>query len=91
MDKSEIERLCGLVMIERSLSGNYRSSRDIVDYYCRYSLVPHAITALGADKDYNSAITYDRATDLDGLHDEIARLILSSIAKGISPEEICVL
>jgi superfamily I DNA/RNA helicase len=77
---------------ERALSKNYRSSERIIGYFRNYSVNPATIEPAADDKAYASYISYDRATDRNGLEDEIVRLIKFNVeTKGIPPHEICVL
>jgi DNA helicase-2/ATP-dependent DNA helicase PcrA len=91
MKKIEMEELFGMTIKELQLSGNYRSSTKIIQYFENFKVFPNNIKAIGEYKDYPSVITYNSLVDNSLLEDEIVELILFNIEKErISPNEICI-
>lgn len=74
-----------------TLSGNYRSSQRIIDFYSSFQTNPIKIDAVGSNKDGNGIVTYNKTIDKGHLIEEIARLIKHSLDTGIPENEICVL
>lgn len=88
----EFAALSGVPFKEAELTHNYRSSERIIDYFGHYDLYGSSIEAASKHKAYPSIITYDAATDKDGLEDQLVALIRYNIdTLGIDPSEICVL
>lgn len=91
MSKDELERLFGFELLELSLTGNYRSSKKIVEYFDYFKTYPNTIVAVGANTDYKSLITYSTSVNVDSVINEITKWILFNInEKNISPNEICI-
>jgi uvrD/REP helicase len=74
-----------------TLSGNYRSSQRIIDFYSNFQTQPIKINAVGSNAEKDSLITLNQTVDKSNIVDEIARLIQNSLDKGIPEDEICVL
>jgi len=85
------EELKTLPIEQLTLSGNYRSTQRIIDFYSIFQTNPIKIEAIGTNKDANSIITYNNTINKGYLVDEIARLIEYSLNNGIPEDEICVL
>lgn len=91
MPKDELETLMGFSLVEHNLSGNYRSSTKIINYFNHYRTYPNQIIPVGVDKDYDSLISFNNQVSKDDLVDELVRLILFNIEqKGISQNQICI-
>ena len=91
MSKTDLETLLKFPLIEYSLSQNYRSSTEIINYFDYYKTYENSIHPSGKDKDYKSIITFNQEINKEDLVDEIVRIILYNInKKGISPNEICI-
>ncbi len=88
----EIQDELNTLPIEQlTLSGNYRSTQRIIDFYSLFQTNPIKIEAIGSNRDAESIITYNNTLDKGYLVDEIARLIKYSLDKEIPEDEICVL
>ena len=74
-----------------TLSGNYRSSQKIIDFYSNFQTQPIEINAVGSNAEKDSLITLNQTVNKSNIVDEIARLIQNSLDKGIPEDEICVL
>jgi len=85
------EELNTLPIEQLTLSGNYRSTQRIIDFYSIFQTNPIKIEAIGTNKDVDSIITYNNTIDKGYLVDEIGRLIEHSLDNGIPEDEICVL
>jgi superfamily I DNA/RNA helicase len=74
-----------------TLTGNYRSSQRIIDFYKHFQTQEIDIKALGANALEKGMITFNNTIKSPNVVNEIARLIQISLDKGISEDEICVL
>ncbi|NRD71029.1 ATP-dependent helicase [Psychrobacter okhotskensis] len=91
-NKTEIEsELNGQKIIEISLTGNFRSTQRIIDYYNSFQSNPIRIIAQGANANEQGVISYNNTVNKDELINEIVRLIKESINNGVAENEICVL
>ncbi len=91
ISKSELESMTGYNFEEMSLSGNYRSSNIIINYFDYFKIYNNQIIGCGRYKDYKSLISYNTTIERETLEDEIVRLIEFNIKEmEIKPEEICV-
>ena len=90
--KDKLEMTTGYKFKELSLSGNYRSSNIIINYFDYYKTYHNQIVGCGVLKDYPSIVSHNTDVSRNSLEDEIVRLILYNINnKGIRPEEICII
>ncbi|HIE3987819.1 UvrD-helicase domain-containing protein [Serratia sp. TSA_130.2] len=80
----------GLKVDELYLSVNYRSSKNIIEYYSHYKVFKSEIKSFIGNKS-KGIISYDRNTDHKNLPNEIGR-ILDKITKNenVPQEEICI-
>ena len=85
------DEIGGLHISKLKLTGNYRSSQRIIDYYRNFQLTDIQIVALGNMKLETGLITLNSVISKDTLHIEIARLIKLSLEKGMPEHEICVM
>ena len=91
MVKEELDKLLGFDLVDMGLKRNYRSSSKIVDYFEYYKQYPNEIIPFGAEKDYESVITYNSTINQDDLISELVKLIKFNIEdKGIAPNQICI-
>lgn len=92
-DASEIALEFGLQTIDhQQLTGNYRSSQRVIDYY--QMLRPHdsRIMSLGAHGSEQGFITFhDHSVQKEDLPSTIAGLIRNAVGSGVPWNEICVL
>lgn len=87
----EIENEFGEEFADMELSGNYRSTQQVIDYYRNYQTTDLEIEALGKNADDEATITYDKVIDVDNLPGHIAGIIQQKLDAGIPENEICVL
>jgi len=91
IQKNELEEMTGCVFSELSLSGNYRSSALVIDYFDHFKTYTNTIIGCGVNKDYLSTISFNNHVLKADLDDEIVRLILLNVNdRLISPNEICI-
>ncbi|MGJ8548988.1 UvrD-helicase domain-containing protein [Winogradskyella wichelsiae] len=89
---SEINTQFGNIgLINKELSGNYRSNQEIIDYYVNFQSSGIEIEALGRNAHDTAYINYDDVTHKDDLPQQIANIIQSKLDEGIAENEICVL
>lgn len=75
-----------------ALSGNYRSTQRLIDYYRQLRPACGPIKSLAPYADETGAITFqDKTVAKEDLPVVIADLINLSLAAGVSPNEICIL
>jgi DNA helicase II / ATP-dependent DNA helicase PcrA len=80
-----------IAMDEKELSGNYRSSQRMIDYYRNYQTTSIEIESLSNYATENGIITYNTTIGKDDIYNYIASIIKSNIENGIPENEICVL
>ena len=86
----EIKLLFGLDFEEAHLTGCYRSSQKIIDYYSHYAVEATSIVSLKPDSGCTGIITLNNSIHKDNLPAHIAEIIVSNLKKGIPEGEICV-
>jgi len=74
-----------------ALSGNYRSTQRIIDYYRNYQSSHIEIKSLCDYKSEEGVISYSRTLPFVGLENHIAEIIRANIENGIPENEICVI
>jgi len=90
IDEIRIE-IKGKEIIPLTLTGNYRSSQRIIDFYRHFQTEEIDIKALGMNASEEGMITFNNTIKHTDIVNEIARLIQLSLEKGIPEDEICVL
>lgn len=89
---ADLRVLAGVAIEERELSGNYRSSARIIDYFGNFNVFNTNITPSGDDQDYPSLISFNTQVTRHDLIAEIARVVRRSIEEfDVQPSEVCVL
>lgn len=89
---AEIKASFGNISInELELSGNYRSTQRVIDYYRHYQTTSIDIKSMCAYAAQQSVITYNDTIHKDNLPEHIAAIIAKKIADGTQEKEICVL
>ncbi|GGH24952.1 DNA helicase [Dyadobacter endophyticus] len=73
------------------LSGNYRSTQRIIDYYRNYQSRAISIESLAAHAEEAGLLTFNNEIHKDDLPVYIAEIIQHNIAMGVPEHEICVL
>jgi DNA helicase-2/ATP-dependent DNA helicase PcrA len=80
-----------IIIQEKELSGNYRSTQRMIDYYRNYQTTDIDIVSFSDYVDEKGLITFHETIDKDELDECIASLIQEKINNGILEQEICVL
>lgn len=75
---------------EKTLSGCYRSTERMVQFYKEFMVDKYLIEAKGNLKNDRGIIQYNYQIDKEQIYDYIAQIIEKNIRDGISEEEICV-
>jgi DNA helicase II / ATP-dependent DNA helicase PcrA len=74
-----------------TLTGNYRSSQRIIDFYSNFQNKKIKIEAIGNNAEVDGLITFNNTIHHTKIVDEIAQLIQLSLDNGTPEDEICVL
>ena len=90
IDEIKVE-IKGKTIIPLTLTGNYRSSQRIIDFYRHFQTQEIDIKALGVNADKKGMITLNNTIEHVKVVNEIARLIQLNLDEGIPEDEICVL
>ncbi|HDR7257773.1 ATP-dependent helicase [Bacillus sp. BR_7] len=89
---SEIsEEIGGYAIKELKLSGNYRSTQRMIDFYRNFQSIDLKIGSMAEYCDEKGIITFDNCTHKNNLVEKIAEIIKEKIKSGIPPHEICVM
>jgi DNA helicase-2/ATP-dependent DNA helicase PcrA len=91
MPVADLRRLSGIRMNERALTGNYRSTDRLIEYFSNFTVHATEIRGAGAGRDFPSVISYNSSIHRDQLEAELARLVRLSISQGVPPHQICIL
>ncbi|SEW51627.1 UvrD-helicase domain-containing protein [Chitinophaga arvensicola] len=92
MSIEELIQRSGAHFTAKFLTGNYRSSSEIIEYFDHYKTTDNVIEPRGVHHSYESKITYNSTVELNDLVEEITRLITVNVnVLNIFPEEICVI
>lgn len=86
--KAELDALYETSFEELYLTGCYRSTQDVIDFYSEFAVRKLSILSLSHN---NSDIVYDNKISRYELSKSIARIISEQLSLGIEPSEICVL
>lgn len=76
---------------EKTLSGCYRSTRRLIEYYKEFMVDKYLIEAKGTLKDEFGIIKYNYEINKEQVYDDIAQIIEKNIQDGIPEKDICVL
>jgi DNA helicase II / ATP-dependent DNA helicase PcrA len=90
MKKTMLENLFGLSLKKLTLSLNYRSSAKIISFFKAFATDKSPIKASGKFVEYKSEIVHRTNIQASHIDQELVKLIKRSVAKGISPNEICI-
>ncbi|MEK3688272.1 ATP-dependent helicase [Paenibacillus sp. FSL R10-2736] len=81
----------GLPVKHLKLSGNYRSSQRVIDFYKNFQLTNIKIQAIGKNANSKAVVTFNNSISESNLVETIAQIIKSNIRRGIPANEICVI
>ena len=80
-----------IVFEETTLSGCYRSTKRVIDFYKGFMVNEYPIEAKGQVADNKGIIKYNYQISCDDIYDCIAKIIEENIQEGVPEKEICVL
>lgn len=83
--------LNGMPITPLTLTGNYRSSQKVIDFYRHFQTQSIEIEAIGNNATTEGLITLNNTIPSSKIVEEISRLIQNSLDNGIPEDEICVL
>ena len=86
MDFFELDGLA-----EMRLTGCFRSSQSIIDFYSKYKDEPYKIHSLSAYNEFKSVVVTESAIDFTQLSSYISSVIKTHLEQGTPPNEIAVL
>lgn len=89
--KDEVEILFNKRFVEKNLTGCYRSTQRIIDYYMHFQLTPLKIFSKAEYAAEYGKICYSLSENKDTIYLQIAELIKSELKNGIPENEICVI
>lgn len=90
-DKTTLEELYNTEFDFKSLSGCYRSSQKIIDYYRAFQIDSSEICSESSISNSDCKIVYDNFTHKDSLIEYITNIIMEELESGIEESEICIL
>lgn len=90
-NKLEIEKLFEASFENKMLSGCYRSTQSIIDYYKNFEVYNTEVYSVAKYKDVKSALLYDKTIHKDDLPRRISQIITQCLSTGIPEDEICVI
>lgn len=90
LEMDGLQILFGEPFIGKQLTGCYRSTQRVIDYYRRFAIRPSTIKSRAGNALFHGHIMYDDNISRNELPMRIAGIIKQEIQDGIPPEEICV-
>ncbi|HDX9674323.1 TPA: ATP-dependent helicase [Bacillus cereus] len=78
-------------IIQLELSGNYRSTQRIIDFFSHFKSTDISIESESEFAHYQGEITFDIETHKDELYMEFAEIIRNNLENGMKPQEICII
>lgn len=89
--KIELEKMYNTKFIELELSGCYRSTQDIINYYKKFQIEETDIESCCNLKNEDSVLYYNKNINKIDLANVISNIIRNEINSGINEEDICVI
>lgn len=80
----------GIPLKQDQLTGCYRSTERIIDYYTKFEVTKTSVFSASDRKNMQGIISYDTKTSKDNLHTKIAEIIKFHLSQGVESKEICV-
>lgn len=88
---NELQLLTGRTIKKLTLTNNYRSSQQVVDFFEKFSCQSIRINAVGNNQSYRGDIIHDTSITKSNLVPKISEIIKFNVEKlGIPPERICI-
>ena len=89
-NEEDIEELFEVPFESMVLSGCYRSTRRIINYYINFEVEKTGVYSVANHKDVKGTIIYNKSINKTELPNVIARIINKCLERGIPEDEICV-
>lgn len=86
----EIRKLYPVNFTEECLSGCYRSSQRVVDYYKHFEVAYTGVYSVACHKEELGIIKYNNTISRDEMPYEIAQIIKNELSAGVKENEICI-
>ncbi|MBF2481580.1 ATP-dependent helicase [Listeria seeligeri] len=86
----ELTEITGLSFNVEKISGCYRSTQRIVNYYSEFQQSSYKISSRGANKEIQGIISYINNIHKDNIAIKIANIISYHLSNGIPEKEICI-
>lgn len=80
----------GIVFKDDCLTGCYRSTQRIVDYYTNFEVAVTGVKSISNNRNVHGVIAYDSTISRDALSQRIADIINDQLSLGVPAREICV-
>lgn len=80
----------GIDFKEDVLSGCYRSTQRIIDFYSNFELFQTRAISVSPQKNAHGFVAYDCIIHLDNLYGKISTIISNCLSAGVEPKDICV-
>lgn len=88
---NELTELFEIPFQKETLSGCYRSTSRIINFYTNFEVNKTGVYSLSEKKDLPGIIKYNTSISKDNIVREIKKIIESQISQGIPENEICIL
>jgi len=88
--KAELNAMFDTNFVERSLTGCYRSTQQVIDFYTNFEVSPTGVISVSEIKKIRGNLSFTSSVTSGELPRRIAKIILSELSSGVSAEEICV-
>ena len=90
-EKIDLERQFGIIFVEKTLNGCYRSCQRIIDYYLEFQQEYNPIKSLAKNKYAHGHISFETNISKNVIIQYIAEIVKEQIEKGVQESEICIL
>ena len=87
---NSLETQFGIKLKSDSLTGCYRSTQRIVNYYSNFEVTTTRVQSVSSNRDIHGTIAYNYTIDKNILPQKIADIINFHLSSGLPPHEICV-
>ena len=88
--RADMESLFDTIFEEKSLTGCFRSTQDVVDFYTEFEISATGVTSVATIKDYKGELSHTTNVTKDRLAESIAGILSAELASGVPSTEICV-
>jgi superfamily I DNA/RNA helicase len=89
-DKGDMDALFDTAFEDKSLTGCFRSTQKVVDFYTEFEIYATGVTSVADIKDRKGKLSFNASVSKDKLAECIADILMAELAAGIPDTEICV-